>query len=412
MIISLHVTHSEAGVEAMSGVAQKMESNIAKYLQNTTSKNEYVILKTCNRFEIYVGTDDVEPVKKEFESFIENTVPNSKEQCTPFIRQEQGAVRHLFRVSCGLDSLIVGEDHIQGQIRDAYTLAKEEGHVSKHISKLFDRALWVGKRVRTETKISSGSVSVGSAAVELAVQMTGGLRGKTVTIFGSGSMAAAIGENLLDKDVQIAIVSGRTYNRAVDLAHMLGGTALSFECLALAASESDVLFVATSAPHIIITPEMIRSTGERNKPLYIVDVSVPKNVDDAVGDIFGVSLKGMDGLQGVAAENIRRRREGISQAERIVDEEVARVDSEHLEEKADHVIGEISRKAAIIREEEVSRARCRAAYADINEVFDDLSRAIVSKILADTYKKLRSSSANGESGIIDAAKDLFGLEAK
>jgi len=144
----------------------------------------------------------------------------------------------------------------------------------------------------------------------------------------------------------------------------------------------------------------------------IVDVSVPKNVDSSVGEIPGISLESMDGLQGVAAENMMKRMSEITEAERIVSEEIAKMDVDHLTEKADNIIGEISRKAAAIREEELLRAKKRAVTADIDEVFEDMSRAIVSKLLFDAYEQLRNSSVNGEYDIIDAAKYLFGLEVK
>ena len=412
MIVSLHVTHSDAGVDAMSNVMQMMESNISKYLGSTIAGNEYVILKTCNRFEIYVGTDDADAVRKELEAFIKNTVPRSKELSVPFILHGKESVRHLFRVSCGLDSLIVGEEHIQGQVRDAYVRSKEEGHVSKYLCKLFDRALSVGKRVRTETRMGTDPVSVGHAAVELAERKLNGLDNKTVVILGAGSIAATIAKALSDKGLSMAFVSSRTFDRASEVAHLVGGTALSREYLVPTISKSDVMFVATSAPHIIVTPDMISSSGIRERPLLIVDVSVPKNVDDAVSRIEGVSLETMDGLQGVAAENILKRQSEISEAERIVSDEIDRMDAEYQGERADSVIGEISRKAAAIREEEVCKAKAKAANGNVNEVFEDMSRAIVSKILADTYERLRSSSLNGESGIIDAARDLFGLEMK
>ena len=396
----------------MSNIAQVMESNVSKYLERTFAENEYVILKTCNRFEIYVGTDDAEPVKKEMESFVKNTVPRSKDQSLPFIFQGKESIRHLFRVSCGLDSMIVGEDQIQGQVREAYVKAKEEGHVSSNLSKLFDRALSLGKKVRTKTRISDCSLSVGSAAVELAEKKVGGLGGKTITIIGAGSVAGTIAKSLTDKGTNTVFLSSRTFNRASELAHMVGGTALSMDYLASAILESDVMFVATTAPHILITKETITSAGDLNRPLLIVDVSVPKNVDDDVGEVPGISLETMDGLQGVAAENMMKRMSEISEAERIVNEEIKRIDADNLTEKADLVIGEIGRKAAAIREEELSKAKIRAATADINEVFDDMSRAIVSKILADTYEKLRSSSLSGENNIIDAARYLFGLEVK
>lgn len=412
MIISLHVTHSGAGVEAMSNVVQMMESNIPKYLGNTISGNEYVILKTCNRFEIYVGSDDADGIKNEFESFVKNTIPRSRELSVPFILLGKDSVRHLFRVSCGLDSLIVGEDHIQGQVREAYICSKKEGHVSRNLSALFDRALSVGKRVRTETKIGAGSVSVGRTAVEQAERDIGELSSKTVTILGAGSIAATIGKNLSERGTHTVFVSSRTFERAAQLAHMVGGTALSLDYLVHTISVSDALFVATSAPHIVITPDLIKCAGRRERPLLVVDVSVPKNVDDAVKDIEGVTLRTMDGLKEAAAEHIMKRMSEISRAENIVNEEIARMDARHLEEKADMIIGEISRKAAAVREEEVSRAKARARTANIDDVFEDMSRAILSKMLADTYEKIRSSSAKGESGVIDAAKDLFGLEIK
>ncbi|AIZ56591.1 glutamyl-tRNA reductase [Candidatus Methanoplasma termitum] len=412
MIISLHVTHSCAGVEAMSNIAQVMESNIPKYLVSTTRENEYVMLKTCNRFEIYVGTDNVETVRKELESFVQNTVPRSKEQNIPFILQGKESIRHLFRVSCGLDSLIVGEDQIQGQVRDAYVRAKVEGHVSKYLSKLFDRALALGKRVRAKTRISDCSLSVGSAAVELAEKRVGGLKDKTITIIGAGSVATTIAKALMDKGTSAIFLSSRTFNRASELAIMTGGTAFSLDYLPSAIADSDVMFVATKAPHPLIFPETIRSAGNRRRPLLIVDVSVPKNVDSSVGEIPGISLESMDGLQGVAAENMMKRMSEITEAERIVSEEIAKMDVDHLTEKADNIIGEISRKAAAIREEELLRAKKRAVTADIDEVFEDMSRAIVSKLLFDAYEQLRNSSVNGEYDIIDAAKYLFGLEVK
>ena len=412
MIISLHVTHSRAGVEAMSNVAQMMESNISKYLSNTIGKNEHVILKTCNRFEIYVGTDDVETVKKELESFVANTVPRSKEQSVPFILQGKESIRHLFRVSCGLDSLIVGEDQIQGQVREAYVKAKEEGHVSKYLSKLFDRALALGKKVRTKTRISDCSLSVGSAAVELAEKRVGALNDKTIIILGAGSVATTIAKALMKKGTSAIFLSSRTFNRATELALMTGGTALSMDYLPSAIADSDVMFVATTAPHILIFPDTIRSAGIRNKELLIVDVSVPRNVDSGVGDIPGINLEAMDGLQGVAAENMEKRMTALSEAEHIVNEELLRIEAEQLMEKADKVIGEIGRKAAAIREDELSRAKMRAQTADIDEVFEDMSRAIVSKLLSEAFEKLRDSSINGENEIIDAAKQLFGLEVK
>jgi glutamyl-tRNA reductase len=406
------VTHSGAGVEAMAEVRKFMEFNLYKYLENTLSNNEHVILSTCNRFEIYVGTDDAEPVKKEFETFMKNMVPRSKEQALPFILQGKDTVKHLFRVTCGLDSLMVGETQIQGQVRETYVNAKEAGHVSKYLSKLFERALAVGKRTRNETKVNAGHVSVGSAAVELAVKRLGGLKDRMVTIVGAGSVAADITKNLKDKDPNTVFVSNRTIDRASELALQVNGMALSMDYLVSAIAKSDVIFVATSAPHIIIKNETIMAAGERYKPLLIIDVSVPKNVDDSVGEIENVSFETMDDFSEVAADNMRKRAFEILEAERIVNDELERVDAEQMEAKADKIIGGIGRKAVSIRSEEVMRAKERAASADINEILEDMSRVILSRMLADTYETLRKASLNGEAHVLEIAKDLFGLEVK
>ncbi|MDR0779066.1 MAG: glutamyl-tRNA reductase, partial [Methanomassiliicoccaceae archaeon] len=399
MIISLHVTHSDAGVEAMSEVRKFMEFNLYKYLENTLTHNEHVILSTCNRFEIYIGTDDAEPVKKEFEAFIKNMVPRSKEQAVPFILQGKETVKHLFRVTCGLDSLMIGETQIQGQVRETYVHAKEAGHVSKYLSKLFERALAVGKRARNETKVNAGQVSVGSAAVELAERRLGGLKDRTVTIVGAGSVAADITKNLIDKAPNAVFVSNRTIDRASELALQVNGTALSMEYLVSAIAKSDVVFVATSASHTIIKNDTIISAGKRERPLIIIDVSVPKNVDDSVGEIENVSLENMDDFSEVAADNMRKRALEILEAERIVNDELTKVDAEQMGAKADKIIGGIGRKAVSIREEEVLRAKERAASADVNEVLEDMSRVILSRMLADTYETLRKASLNGETHV-------------
>jgi len=413
VIVSLHVTHANAGVEAMANVRDMMEFNLHRYLGNTLTRNEHVILSTCNRFEIYVGTDDAEPVRKEFETFIKNMVPRSKDRAVPFILQDKDTVRHLFRVTCGLDSLMVGEDQIQGQVRDTYVRAKAAGQASKYLSGLFEKALAVGKRVRSAARAGTGRVSVGSAAADLAEIRTGGLKERTVTIVGAGSVASDITDRLKDKkDPGTVFISNRTIDRASELALRIDGTALSMDYLVSAISKSDVIFVATSSPDVLITKETVMSAGERTRPLLIIDISVPKNVDHAVTDIRNVSLETMDGLSEVAAKNIRNRRSEIAEAERIVNDELARADAEHAEAKADEIIGGIGRRAVSVRAEEVLRARERATPENIGEVLEDLSRVVLSRMFADVYERLRKASAGGDTRLLDAARDLFGQEAE
>ena len=299
---------------------------------------------------------------------------------------------------CGLDSLIVGEDQIQHQVRDSYARAKEEGHVGAMLTRLFDNAMIVGKRVRSETALNKGAVSVGSAAVELAESRIGDLGGKAVTILGAGDIASVISKNLVGKNVGTVIVSNRTYSRAIELADELGGKAVSMARLTEAVAESDVVLVATGAPHAVLhvhhVEEAMRQRPDRR--LLIIDVSVPRNTDAEVAGIPNVDLENMDSLHTIAMRNVERRRNEIVSAEKIIGEELARLDSEQKEQLANDVIRRIGIKMASIREHEVETALSRAGTADVHELIDDLSRAISNKFTAELYRNLREASRDGQ----------------
>ena len=411
MIVSVHITHTSAGVDRLSDMTPIMERNIEKYLGKVLDGNEYVILKTCNRFEMYVGAEDSHAVKEAFELFIRNTIPRSRDGDLSFILTGKDSVRHLFRVSCGLDSLIVGEDQIQGQVREAYIKAKEEGHVKRSLTQLFDKTLAVGKKVRSETALGEGALSVGSAAVELAERKLGSLKGRTVTVLGAGDMGEIIANNLAEKELDMLLISSRTYDRAVDIASRTNGKALSRDYLESAMGDSDVLFVATSAPHTLIHRKEVEiAMSGRTSPLLIIDVSAPRNVDDDVDSIEGVMLVTMEGLQEIAYDNAVRRMVKIKQAEIIVNKELERIDEERRELAAELAISSISQKISEIREEELVKAKNKARSSDVEIVFDDFSRAMISRIMADTYDKLRQASREGRDDICDIAIDLFGVE--
>lgn len=409
-MISLHITHSSAGIDSMQEIFQTIYHRAEGTLRQT-SEDDYVLLKTCNRFEIYLGTDDTRAVR-DLERFVSELFPDARDRDAAFILRDEESIRHLFRVSCGLDSLIVGEDQIQGQVREAYVRARSEGHLSPATARIFDGALRVGKRVRSETALNNGAVSVGSAALDLAERRLGTLEGRTVAIIGAGKMATAIAKSLAGRKLDSVFVSNRTYDKAVKLAEMLNGTAVRTEAIVSAITKADLVLVATSAPHIILTEGIVRSSvAGRDSGLLIIDVSVPRNTDEGIRNIPNVWLETMDGLRSVAAENTERRRSEITGAESIVDEEMRRITEEMRERKANEIIGGINRKVAAIREEELAKAVQRASSADVGGVFDDFSRVLVSRILADTYERLKEASRNGNMEICDAAAELFRLEA-
>lgn len=409
MIVSMHVTHTSAGgTEGLNDVVPLLESEIGKRITGVPQVTEYVIVRTCNRFEVYTAVTDNRAVEDYLQSTIKTVVPSSN---IAYILQDKESIKHLFRVVCGLDSLIVGEDQIQHQVRESYAKAKEEGHVGAMLTRLFDNAMIVGKRVRSETALNKGAVSVGSAAVELAESRIGDLGGKAITILGAGDIASVISKNLVGKNVGTVIVSNRTYSRAIELADELGGKAVSMARLTEAVAESDVVLVATGAPHAVLHTHHVEEAMARrpDRTLLIIDVSVPRNTDAEVAGIPNVDLENMDSLQTIAMRNVERRRNEIVSAEKIIVQELARLDSEQREQLANDVIRRIGIKMAAIREHEVETALSRAGAADVHELIDDLSRALSNKFTAELYRNLREASRDGRTDRCEAAVELFGL---
>ena len=399
-MISIHVTYASAGAENINEAIMDFVKRSEELRPLLT--NGHVILKTCNRFEIYFGSDDPELVRS-----LKTFADGKKEM---FILSGPKSIEHLCRVVCGLDSMMVGEDQIQGQVKEAYSKAIVEGHVSG-LTRIFERALEIGKRVRTETKLNQGAVSVGSAAVRLAISKLGTLENRTVTVFGAGNVAETIVSSLSGMNVNSIFISNRTHEHAEQLAERLNGKAVHREDLKDVLSESDLLIVATSAPHILINRKRIAS-AIGNKELMIIDVSVPKNVDDDVRGLENIHLESMEGLQAIAAENLRKRVSEIPKAEKMIEEGVHSILSEMSEKDADLLIRCINEKISAIREEELSKAKQKVLSSNLNEVFDDFSRVLVSRIFADTYESLKKASRDGRDDIMEIATDIFGLEVK
>lgn len=410
MLVSMHVTHTSAGgTSGLNEVVPILDEEVRKRIPGVQTAVEYVIVRTCNRFEVYVSTPDNASVVSFFDLMLKNVVPSSN---ISYVLQDRDTIKHLFRVVCGLDSLIVGEDQIQHQVRESYMRAREEGHVGAMLSHLFDKAMAVGKRVRTETSLNKGAVSVGSAAVELAENRLGDLRGKSITILGAGDIASVIAKNLVGKNLGTVIVSNRTYSRAIELADELGGKAVSMARMTDAVSGSDVVLVATGAPHPVLRHRHVEEAMSRrpDRPLLIIDVSIPRNTEDEVAGIPGVDVENMDSLESIAMRNAERRRSEIASAERIITEELEKIDTEQKERYANDVIRRLGLKFSDIREHELATARSRSGSAEPSEVLDDLSRAIVSKITAELYRNLREASREGRADLCAAAEELFGLE--
>ena len=413
MIVSLHVTHRSAGADRISDLVLPLDAGSGKALTSIKGISGYAVLRTCNRFEAYVETSDAAAAEGTLRAFA-GSHAGPAESGAWFILSGTDSAKHLFRVACGLDSLVVGEDQIQGQVRDAYVKARDGGHISDGIAGMFEWALRTGKRVRSETGFGSGAVSVGSVAAELAEDRLNGLRGRTLAVLGAGETASSVARTLKGKGPNAIFVSSRTYEHARMLAAELDGAAVHFSDIDHVLLTADLLIVSTSAPHILIDKKIAEKAMEhRENRLLIIDISVPRNVSDDVSDVPGVTVETMESIGKRAAENLSKRYAWIADAERIVGDEIVRYGNAGRERIADEVIGGIAKKASEIRCREMSLAMTRLGNgADPEQVFDDFSKALIAKMMAEPYERLRKASRNGCREICEVTADLFGVEIK
>ena len=280
-----------------------------------------VMLSTCNRVELYASS--LCPMRA-LEGFREILSERGGVEAPLYHHSTPQAVRHLFRVASGLDSMVIGETEILGQVKKAYSLASDAGTATRPLHRLFQHAFRVAKSVRTETQITSGPTSVGSAAVELAGKIFGSLAGRSVMILGAGEISERTARSLQSRGVRSVIVSNRTYERAAALAAEIGGMALHFDHWEKSFPDVDILISSTHAPSAILTPDrlapLLRLRGGR--PLFVIDLAVPRDADPAINDLDGVFLYDIDSLEQIAAQSLSVRRREVDRCEHLIEEHV------------------------------------------------------------------------------------------
>jgi glutamyl-tRNA reductase len=329
-----------------------------------------VVLSTCNRTEIYVEGGDPAVARSELER-------QSGLQLEDVLAmwQDDEAVEHLFRVAAGLDSLVPGEAQILGQVRLAYEAALGAGATSPVLNRLFEDALHTGKRVRTEAKLAEMPESVAASAVDLAERELGGLEGKRALLFGAGRMSELAARDLRSRKAEV-VVSSRTLESAQELTERVGGRAAPFDAVAVELTDADLVLSATRCPYPILHAEAVQ---RRTKPLVLVDIAVPRDLDPAIGDLDGCTLYDIDALGG----GLVGREEDVREAERIVADEAARFAEWHRSRVAAPAIAALRRRAEEIRAEELARAEPRLAELSERErkAVETLTSQIVNKLL-------------------------------
>lgn len=280
-----------------------------------------VILSTCNRVEFYASSLCPARALEGLQAVMRD---RTGIDAPLYVHDTPRSVRHLFRVASGLDSMVIGETEILGQIKKAYSSAAEHGATTRHLNKLFQHAFRVAKHVRSETQITRGSTSVGSVAVDLAGKIFGDLGGRKVMILGAGETSEKTARSLVSRGVKTVIVSNRTYERAAQLAEEIGGMAIHFDHWQNAFSEVDILICSTSAPHAILTKEklapMMKARG--GKPLFVIDLAVPRDAEAAINELDDVYLYDIDSLESIVKQSIETRRSEVLRCEEMISSHV------------------------------------------------------------------------------------------
>ena len=387
-------------------------------LAGSPSHDEAAIVSTCNRVELYVGCKEVEGARAGIERFISEFHGVPPEVLAPhlYAKVGQDAVRHLFRVAAGLDSLVVGEPQVLGQVKEAFNVASQLGCTGTLLNKLFHSAFAAGKRVRSETALSEGAVSVSYAAVSLARKIFGSLKDRTVLVLGAGEMGKLTAIHMQAQGIARLIIMSRTAAHASALAQTIGGTAMPWESLSTALAEADILITATGASTPIISKEMVAQTmkARRTRPLFIIDIAVPRDVDGGAGDLEEVFLYNIDDLQAVVQENLSRRSSEAAQAETIVTDEVSQFVAWLNSRGAVPTVVALRQRFEAIRQSELRRLEPKLSGLgpDARARVDEVTRLIIEKLLIRPTEQLKSlSDADTVAAYSDALNRLFDLSS-
>src|SRR6266436_1577633 len=412
------LSHRNAPVELREQLAVD-EDKLRELLRDIAATNvvrEAIILSTCNRVEVYVVADvPGEARAVMFRQLCRHRgVEPTAVEAALYTFAEDDAIRHAFRVASSLDSMMIGEPQILGQVKDAFALAQSCEAVGPSLHTLFTQAFAVAKKVRSETEIARHAVSVSFAAVELAKKIFAGLDGKAVLLVGAGKMSELAARHLVEHGAFPIYVTNRTGARAQEMARALAGTAVPFDELATALAAVDIVITSTGAPEPVIGRETVQRImhSRRGRPLFFIDIAVPRDVDDSVDALDDVYCYDIDDLKQVVDANIRERGREAHRAEVLVEREVAKFLAKLGDVEVIPTIVSLRERLEIIRSGEVKRtlARLPGATPETREAIEALSAAIVNKILHAPITKLRESSRAGSPrSWLELVHELFGL---
>jgi glutamyl-tRNA reductase len=395
------INHRTAPIEVRERVAFRTEDLIQALhrLQEQPGLHEGLILSTCNRVEVTATMEDSassEPILCNFLSSIHQMNADSI-QPHLYVLEDAHAIKHLFRVAASLDSMIVGEPQILGQLKQAYTQAREAGSIGSYLNAVLTRAFSVAKRVRTETEIGQSAVSVGYAAVELAREIFGSLERRRVMIIGAGKMSEAAARHLQTAGARDILIANRTEARAGELAKLFEATVVPYTSIFEHLPNVDIVITSSAAPHYILTRPNVRAALEarRNQPMFLIDIAVPRNIEPDVNQLEHAFLYDIDDLQKIVDQNVEGRRKIATEAEKIVSEEVDRLLARLRTRDIAPTIVSLQEQLESVRREALARYRPRLGplTAEQEQAIEALTRTIINKIAHGPISEMRREAA-------------------
>ncbi len=387
-------------------------------LTSSPAVSEAVIVSTCNRTEIYAVTHADSDGPSAVIDFVADYHGLDRDELARYlyVREGESVIRHLFRVVASLESMVLGEAQILGQVKEAYDHSFSNGASGRVFNKLFRQSFEVGKRVRTETEIGENAVSISYAAVELAKKVFDSLEGRTILVLGAGKMSELTAKNLVCNGVGRVLVANRTFERAVELADKFEGEAIPYDELFEHMADADIVISSTAAAGYVVTKDQIASArkSRRGRPLFLIDIALPRDIEPAVNDLPDVYLYNIDDLNGVVSANLEERMHEAELAEVIVTEEMASFERWLESMEVVPTVAAIRAKAELVRQVELQKAIKRLGGLSEKELqtVDMLTASIVSKMLHGPTERLKKVAAEKDGyAHLESARFLWGLDA-
>ena len=413
-IINARITFKKSPIHVLEKFAFKDMPNAYLTFKKNSSVSECVIIQTCNRIELFAASDNpnIDKIKSTWASLTgqeESVFRDTLEVC-----ENKDAYEHLLKLTSGLESLVVGEEQILGQIKESISVARQTRASGKRLNKLFDRSIRIGTRIRNSTGIGRGGISLGSMAVKLAEENVDDIKSKHVLLIGTGEAATMVAKSLKKRGYAFNVTS-RTVERSIGFSQTLGGNPIKFEEVLSGFSNYEIIFVATTAPYFLVTFDKMKDAMKNKKSgVMILDLSNPRTVDEKVATIPGIKLMNIDQNAEMVDKNMKKRKDKVSTVENIISEEVPVIEATMKRLDAEPLVKDVFTNANSMRIKELQKALQMLGETDEKriKIIDELTKAVVESIVSTPMNNLRRASEQGSPELLEIASKLFNYKKK